>query len=57
MHIKTMRTNTMRAPKARALGRILVVAVALLGSAAYAAEEEKGGLGSDWAASRANTRC
>jgi ubiquinol-cytochrome c reductase cytochrome c1 subunit len=56
MRTKTMRTKTMRTGKARALGCVLVVAVALLGSSAYAAEEAKGGgLGSDWATSRANT--
>jgi ubiquinol-cytochrome c reductase cytochrome c1 subunit len=46
----------MRTKTRSALRSILVVAVALLGSTAYAAEEENsGGLGSDWAASRANT--
>jgi ubiquinol-cytochrome c reductase cytochrome c1 subunit len=41
--------------KTRALGRFLVVAIAVL-STAYAAEEEKGGgLGSDWKSSRAGT--
>ena len=49
-----MRTNPMRT-KTRALGRFLVVAIAVL-STAYAAEEEKGGgLGSDWKTSHAGT--